>query len=133
IRYAAHVRDHRAANVIAHASQPSGDLCDACVRAGRRLHTTRLRLPIVALLQRYSACMSTVQIRNLDDGAYETLKARATSSGRSLQEYLRLLLEDEASRPSVAEILEATHNAMNWTRADDDGITMKDIVEIQRE
>lgn len=84
-----------------------------------------------ALDQRYSACMSTVQIRNLDDGAYETLKARAASSGRSLQEYLRLLLEDEASRPSVAEILDTTQRAMKWTRADDD-VAMEDIVKIQR-
>lgn len=46
--------------------------------------------------------MATVQIRNLADPAYQVLKARAEASGRSLQEYLRLLLEAEAAAEPVA-------------------------------
>ncbi|SCK16513.1 hypothetical protein [Streptomyces sp. WMMB 322] len=51
--------------------------------------------------------MATVQIRNLDDNAYATLQRRAAESGRSLQEYLRVTLEQEARRQSVEELLGA--------------------------
>lgn len=71
--------------------------------------------------------MATVQIRNLDDGAYAILRRRAAESGRSLQEYLRVTLEQEARRRSVDEVL-------GEARADLTGsVSMDAIVEAQRE
>lgn len=68
-----------------------------------------------------------MQIRNLDDGAYEILRRRAAASGRSLQEYLRLLLEEGARQPTVEEILQEAR--ANLTSQ----VSIEDIVAIQRE
>ena len=46
-----------------------------------------------------------VQIRNLDDATYDTLRARAKASDLSLTQYLRRELEHLASVPTMAEWL----------------------------
>lgn len=75
--------------------------------------------------------MATVQVRNLDDRAYAVLKERASGSGRSLQEYLRVLLEQQAAEPTVAEALAKVR--VDLARADGEiAPTMSDIVDIQR-
>lgn len=48
---------------------------------------------------------SYVQIRNVPEETRRTLKARATSSGESFNTYLLNLLEREASRPTIGEVL----------------------------
>lgn len=72
--------------------------------------------------------MATVQIRNLDDQAYAVLKKRAALSGRSLQEYLRLLVEREARQSSVSELVGELRADIGWST----GITLDRIVELQR-
>lgn len=72
--------------------------------------------------------MATVQIRNLDDAAYAVLKRRATASGRSLQEFLRIALERQAAEPTIEEALTAARVDFVWT----EGPSMADIVKIQR-
>lgn len=47
-----------------------------------------------------------VQIRNVPEATRRTLKARASSRGESLNTYLLNLLEREAARPTVAEVLD---------------------------
>ncbi len=70
--------------------------------------------------------MATVQIRNLDDSAYDVLRQRAAKSGRSLQEYVRLHLEEVARTATVGELLDEV-------RADlEVPVTMADIVAAQR-
>ncbi|QKW07676.1 hypothetical protein HUT18_16100 [Streptomyces sp. NA04227] len=71
--------------------------------------------------------MATVQIRNLDDAAYDILRRRAAASGRSLQEYLRVQLEEQAARPTVSEAI-----ARVRARVEGD-VPMADIVELQRQ
>ncbi|MDT0308934.1 hypothetical protein RM780_18485 [Streptomyces sp. DSM 44917] len=73
--------------------------------------------------------MATVQIRNLDDRAYAVLRRRAADSGRSLQEYLRLRLEEEALRPTVDEVLGEVRPKLSGAGA----ITMTDILAAERE
>lgn len=73
--------------------------------------------------------MATVQIRNLDDEAYAVLKRRAAASGRSLQEYLRLELERQAARPTLAEVLDQARADLVWT---EDSVTIEDVVAEQR-
>lgn len=75
--------------------------------------------------------MATVQVRNISDGAYEVLKRRAQRGGRSLQEYLRLTLEDLAARQTTAEVIGRVRVDMAWTDVDD-GPSMDEIVELIR-
>ena len=52
-------------------------------------------------------CVSALlQIRNVPDDARRILKARAAARGESLNTYLLRLLEREAERPTVAEVLD---------------------------
>ena len=46
-----------------------------------------------------------ITIRNVPDDTRDELAARASATGRSLQEYLRLQLIEMASRPDAAEVL----------------------------
>jgi plasmid stability protein len=73
--------------------------------------------------------MATVQIRNLDDQAYDVLRARAAESGRSLQEYVRLLLEEAARKESITSALTRMRLDVAWSEST---VTMADIVELQR-
>ena len=75
--------------------------------------------------------MATVQIRNLDDKAYEILKKRAALQGQSLQEYLRLMLERRARQNDAGEVLARVRAEMAWGEGEV-GPTMEEIVEIQR-
>ena len=49
---------------------------------------------------------SYVQIRNVPEEIRRALKARAAARGESFNTYLLNLLEREASRPTVAEVLD---------------------------
>lgn len=46
-----------------------------------------------------------ITIRDVPDETRDTLATRAASSGQSLQEYLRSLLIDTASRPTMVELM----------------------------
>lgn len=50
--------------------------------------------------------MATIQIRNLPEDTVRTLKVRAAKNGQSLQEYMRSHLIDQASKPTVEELVE---------------------------
>lgn len=63
----------------------------------------------------------------LNDEAYAILHRRADESGRSLQEYLRLRLEEEAAQPTVEEVLAAARE--NLTSS----VSVADILAAQRE
>jgi plasmid stability protein len=61
--------------------------------------------------------MSEVLVRNLDEAVVEQLKARARSSGRSLQAELKIILE-QAARPASARLSRAAYRALaNQVRA----------------
>lgn len=49
--------------------------------------------------------MPSVQIKDVPEATHQVLKQRAAQAHQSLQEYLRTRLIDEASRPTVAEVL----------------------------
>ena len=46
-----------------------------------------------------------ITIRDVPDEVRDELAARAARSGRSLQEYLRTMLTELSSRPSVADVI----------------------------
>ena len=50
--------------------------------------------------------MPSVQIKDVPDDVHGVLRRRAATAGKSLQEYLRGRLVEEASRPTLDEVLE---------------------------
>lgn len=50
--------------------------------------------------------MPSVQIKDVPDDTHAVLRRRAAAAHQSLQEYLRSMLIEQASGPSVAEVLE---------------------------
>lgn len=83
-----------------------------------------------ALLRYYSA-MATIQVREIPEDAYEVIRKRARASGRSMQSYMRDVVVDLASRPTVEEILAR----METARADSEtpGATHESILADLRE
>jgi antitoxin FitA len=53
-----------------------------------------------------NACMPSITIRDVSAEARAALAARAASRGQSMQEYLRLLLEEAAAKPDLADLME---------------------------
>lgn len=50
--------------------------------------------------------MPSIQIKDVPEATHAVLRQRAVAAGQSLQEYLRGRLVDEASSPTVDEILD---------------------------
>jgi antitoxin FitA len=50
--------------------------------------------------------MPSVQIKDVPDDTHAVLRRRAASAHQSLQEYLRARLIDEASEPTLDEVLD---------------------------
>jgi plasmid stability protein len=50
--------------------------------------------------------MPSIQVKDVPDASHAVLRRRAAAAGQSLQEYLRALLIDEASRPTLEEVLD---------------------------
>ncbi|MBO0841115.1 MAG: antitoxin [Sciscionella sp.] len=71
--------------------------------------------------------MATIQIRNIPDDAYETLRRSARSAGKSLQAYMRDEVVDLARRRTVGEALDAVEAAM--AAEDSPGATVESILE----
>lgn len=49
--------------------------------------------------------MATIQVRELPDDAYETIRLRARAAGQSIQAYMRDQIVRLASRPTKEELL----------------------------
>lgn len=75
--------------------------------------------------------MPSIQVKDVPAEVHATLRRRASAAGMSLQEYLLAHLEDEASRPTLDEVLERAggragghvplDSAVRTVRADRDG------------
>ena len=61
---------------------------------------------VLAPMWRYHACMPSIQVKDVPDDVHATLRRRAAVAGQSLQEYLLARLVDDASTPTVDEVLE---------------------------
>lgn len=49
--------------------------------------------------------MPSVQVKNVPDDVHRVLRRRAVEAGQSLQEYLLARLTEDASRPTLDEVL----------------------------
>jgi len=74
------------------------------------------------------AVAKNIQIRNVPDDVHEVYKRRAAAAGKSLQEYLRADLTEQAGRPTMQEWLDqvASHRGGST-------VTVEDIVAAIRE
>ena len=49
--------------------------------------------------------MATIQVKNVPDAVHAELRKRSAAAGQSLQEYLLARLIEQASRPTLDEVL----------------------------
>jgi antitoxin FitA len=56
--------------------------------------------------------MATIQIRDVPESAYETIRRRARAAGQSIQAYMRGQVIELASRPTKAEAVAAIDGAL---------------------
>lgn len=66
----------------------------------RRAHLSQLAV------WRHNGAMPSVQIKDVPVETHAVLRRRASAAHQSLQEYLRAKLIDEASRPTLDEVLD---------------------------
>lgn len=71
--------------------------------------------------------MATIQIREIPEDAYEVIRKRARSAGRSIQSYMRDWVIDFAGRPTAEEAL-ATMEAV-LASSNTAGATQESIVD----
>ena len=57
-------------------------------------------------LERHNGAMPSVQIKDVPEQTHAILRQRAAAAHQSLQEYLRARLIEEASDPTLDEVLE---------------------------
>lgn len=69
-----------------------------------------------------------VQIRDVPDDVYKTLKVRAVEAGQSYSEFLRELLVQAATRPPMAEIVQRLEKRGRLTQLDS---TAEDVRELR--
>jgi antitoxin FitA len=50
--------------------------------------------------------MATVQIKNVPPDVHQILRERASKAGQSLQAYLLAQLEEQASKPTIKELMD---------------------------
>lgn len=71
----------------------------------------------------------TIQVRDVDDATYTTLRTRAARENLSLAAYLKRQLDDMASGPTMDELLRRADER----RATGMGVDRDTIVSVQRE
>lgn len=53
----------------------------------------------------YARRMGTIQIKHVPESTHAVLSRRAAEAGKSLQEYMLALINEHASRPTMAEAI----------------------------
>ena len=71
---------------------------------------------------RHHGAMASVQIKNVPEGVHAILRRRAAAAHQSLQEYLLRHLIDEASRPTVQEVMERAGQRAGGSASFDDSV-----------
>ncbi|WP_425484786.1 FitA-like ribbon-helix-helix domain-containing protein [Flexivirga oryzae] len=66
--------------------------------------------------------MPNIQVKNVPEETWLTLRRRASESGRSLQEYLRRRLIEDASTPTMDEVLDRIGSHSGGELGPDDAV-----------
>src|SRR5664280_1936121 len=75
-------------------------------RIGDRGAGRNVRLIAIWRWKRHNGAMPSVQIKDVPEHTHAVLRQRAAAAHQSLQEYLRTKLIQEASAPTVEEVLD---------------------------
>ncbi len=70
--------------------------------------------------------MATIQIRDIPEDAYETIRRRAKVEGKSLQSYMRDQVVEHARRRTKAEVMAELEEAL--ARDPGPGVTAEDVL-----
>ena len=70
----------------------------------------------------YSACMPSVQIREVPDDVHEALVRKAAEAGQSLQQYLYAQLVTIATTPTVDDVVARIERRVKGTLTRKDAI-----------
>lgn len=82
---------------------------------------------------RYFSAMPTIQVRDLPEAVYETLRRRARRDGQSIQAYMRERVVELAETPSSVETLELIERTLaRWGGSDASGRQIADDVAADR-
>lgn len=81
-------------------SAPAGS-SSSHVASQRNERTDRLHYALL----RYTCAVATIQIREIPEDAYEVIRKRARTRGRSIQSYMREWVIEFASHPTAEEML----------------------------
>ena len=76
--------------------------------------------------KRHNGAMPSIQIKDVPEGTHAVLRQRAATAHQSLQEYLLTRLIDEASRPTLAEVLDEASARAGGS------VTLADAVDVVR-
>lgn len=82
------------------------------------------RILAVRMMWRQTGAMPSVQIKDVPEETHRVLRQRAADAHQSLQEYLRARLIDEASRPTVAEVLARAGRHAGGSVSFDDAVAL---------
>jgi plasmid stability protein len=66
----------------------------------------RRRWLVIRREWRQNGAMPSIQVKDVPEATHAVLRRRAAAAHQSLQEYLRSWLIEEASRPTVDEVLD---------------------------
>jgi plasmid stability protein len=72
--------------------------------------------------------MATIHVRDVGEDTVRTLKTRAARAGQSLQAYVRLLLDEEASMLTMEEAADEARSI-----AERSSVTTEDILEVREQ
>jgi antitoxin FitA len=70
--------------------------------------------------------MATIQVRDIPDDVYETIRRRAAAAGQSLQSYMREQVVALGSRPTRQEILAEWERELEQSPT---GVTVEQILD----
>ncbi len=70
--------------------------------------------------------MATIQVRDVPEEVYETIRRRARAAGQSIQAYMRDQIVDLASQPTKDEAWAAVESAL--AAEDSPGAALDDII-----
>ena len=70
----------------------------------------------------YSACMPSVQIREVPEDVHEALVRKAAEAGQSLQQYLFAQLVTIATTPTVDEVIARVEQRAKGTLTREDAV-----------
>jgi antitoxin FitA len=98
--------DSEGVSVRVRIGRDSATSCDELRNVSAECALAECQMVAIWRLKRHNGAMPSVQIKDVPEQTHAILRERAAAAHQSLQEYLRSRLIEEASQPSLDEILD---------------------------